>query len=200
MKKLFSGDLDKSALCGGVLGKKKKKKRRHRTIFTSYQLEELEKAFKVIANQTINGEISCSCIVFRTLITLTCTLVKCSASKQTFQRTESRSVFVSDIVLGLIEDSQSASLISLNWPPFPSSKDSWPRSRADPSNQCPQEQILVHITFPSSFIIHESLRHRIHGCLCSRSGFRTGERRSGRQARPGGGAASWPSTGCTGPW
>ena len=59
MKKLFSGDLDKSALCGGVLGKKKKKKRRHRTIFTSYQLEELEKAFKVIANQTINGEISC---------------------------------------------------------------------------------------------------------------------------------------------
>ena len=29
--------------------------------------------------------------------------------------------FVSDIVLGLIEDSQSASLISLNWPPFPSS-------------------------------------------------------------------------------
>ena len=40
------GELDKSALCGGVLGKKKKKKRRHRTIFTSYQLEELEKAFK----------------------------------------------------------------------------------------------------------------------------------------------------------
>ena len=30
----------------GVGGKKKKKKRRHRTIFTSYQLEELEKAFK----------------------------------------------------------------------------------------------------------------------------------------------------------
>ena len=40
-------ELDKSSLCGGVLGKKKKKKRRHRTIFTSYQLEELEKAFKV---------------------------------------------------------------------------------------------------------------------------------------------------------
>ena len=40
------GELDKSALCGAVLGKKKKKKRRHRTIFTSYQLEELEKAFK----------------------------------------------------------------------------------------------------------------------------------------------------------
>ena len=39
---------------------------------------------------------------------------------------------------------------------------SWPRSGADPSNQCPQEQILVHITFPSSFIIHESLRHRTH--------------------------------------
>ncbi|XP_067126452.1 visual system homeobox 2-like isoform X2 [Centruroides vittatus] len=30
----------------GSLNKKKKKKRRHRTIFTSYQLEELEKAFK----------------------------------------------------------------------------------------------------------------------------------------------------------
>ena len=42
--------MEKSALCGSVgsvLGKKKKKKRRHRTIFTSYQLEELEKAFKV---------------------------------------------------------------------------------------------------------------------------------------------------------
>ncbi|XP_060075473.1 visual system homeobox 2-like [Ylistrum balloti] len=30
----------------GLSSKKKKKKRRHRTIFTSYQLEELEKAFK----------------------------------------------------------------------------------------------------------------------------------------------------------
>ncbi|RZC37905.1 Homeobox domain containing protein [Asbolus verrucosus] len=30
----------------GSFNKKKKKKRRHRTIFTSYQLEELEKAFK----------------------------------------------------------------------------------------------------------------------------------------------------------
>nr|XP_042910669.1 visual system homeobox 2 [Parasteatoda tepidariorum] len=29
-----------------AMNKKKKKKRRHRTIFTSYQLEELEKAFK----------------------------------------------------------------------------------------------------------------------------------------------------------
>ena len=46
----LAGELDKSGLCGNVssvLGKKKKKKRRHRTIFTSYQLEELEKAFKV---------------------------------------------------------------------------------------------------------------------------------------------------------
>jgi len=43
-----SGELDKNGLCGSGLGggKKKKKKRRHRTIFTSYQLEELEKAFK----------------------------------------------------------------------------------------------------------------------------------------------------------
>ena len=50
-KCIISGELDKSAaLCGGVLGKKKKKKRRHRTIFTSYQLEELEKAFKVKAH------------------------------------------------------------------------------------------------------------------------------------------------------
>ncbi|OQR71296.1 visual system homeobox-like [Tropilaelaps mercedesae] len=31
---------------GGGSSKKQKKKRRHRTIFTSYQLEELEKAFK----------------------------------------------------------------------------------------------------------------------------------------------------------
>ncbi|KAI8744612.1 homeobox protein aristaless 4 isoform X3, partial [Biomphalaria glabrata] len=30
----------------GGPSKKKKKKRRHRTIFTSYQLDELEKAFK----------------------------------------------------------------------------------------------------------------------------------------------------------
>ncbi|CAG7689969.1 unnamed protein product [Allacma fusca] len=36
-----------STNCGGSMSsKKKKKKRRHRTIFTSYQLEELEKAFK----------------------------------------------------------------------------------------------------------------------------------------------------------
>ena len=47
---MIAGELEKSGLCGSVgsvLGKKKKKKRRHRTIFTSYQLEELEKAFKV---------------------------------------------------------------------------------------------------------------------------------------------------------
>ena len=31
---------------GGGSGKKKKKKRRHRTIFTSFQIEELEKSFK----------------------------------------------------------------------------------------------------------------------------------------------------------
>ena len=46
---IFPGELDKNGLCGSVMGvggKKKKKKRRHRTIFTSYQLEELEKAFK----------------------------------------------------------------------------------------------------------------------------------------------------------
>ena len=38
-----------SSLVGGGGGggsKKRKKKRRHRTIFTSYQLDELEKAFK----------------------------------------------------------------------------------------------------------------------------------------------------------
>ena len=94
------------------------------------------------------------------------------------------------------------SLISLNWPPCPSFELSWPRSLADPSNQCPQEQILGHITFSSSFIIHESLRLReyIMSFLCSRSGFKTGEQRSGRRQRPGGGAASWPSTGCMGPW
>ncbi|CAI9724984.1 visual system homeobox 2-like [Octopus vulgaris] len=38
--------LDSLESPGGGGGKKKKKKRRHRTIFTSYQLEELEKAFK----------------------------------------------------------------------------------------------------------------------------------------------------------
>ncbi|XP_037078567.1 visual system homeobox 2-like [Pollicipes pollicipes] len=38
--------LDKGYQQGGALNKKKKKKRRHRTIFTSYQVEELEKAFK----------------------------------------------------------------------------------------------------------------------------------------------------------
>ncbi|XP_022905634.1 visual system homeobox 1 [Onthophagus taurus] len=39
-------DFQLSDEMGGGFGKKKKKKRRHRTIFTSYQLEELEKAFK----------------------------------------------------------------------------------------------------------------------------------------------------------
>ncbi|XP_014671982.1 PREDICTED: visual system homeobox 2-like isoform X2 [Priapulus caudatus] len=38
-----NGFLQRTGVAGG---KKKKKKRRHRTIFTSYQLEELEKAFK----------------------------------------------------------------------------------------------------------------------------------------------------------
>ena len=46
----IQSDLDKdveTSSIGGILGsKKKKKKRRHRTIFTSFQLEELEKAFK----------------------------------------------------------------------------------------------------------------------------------------------------------
>ncbi|XP_066905998.1 visual system homeobox 2 [Halyomorpha halys] len=37
---------DYSSDLGGFGSSKKKKKRRHRTIFTSYQLEELEKAFK----------------------------------------------------------------------------------------------------------------------------------------------------------
>ena len=54
MFSVFSGfiqnDLDKdveTSSIGGILGsKKKKKKRRHRTIFTSFQLEELERAFK----------------------------------------------------------------------------------------------------------------------------------------------------------
>ncbi|XP_063911310.1 visual system homeobox 2-like [Zophobas morio] len=47
----LSGQLDNSkdfSMTDGIgsFNKKKKKKRRHRTIFTSYQLEELEKAFK----------------------------------------------------------------------------------------------------------------------------------------------------------
>ena len=45
-----SGASVNGAGAGGALGllnsKKKKKKRRHRTIFTSFQLDELEKAFK----------------------------------------------------------------------------------------------------------------------------------------------------------
>ena len=47
----MQNDIDKdveTSSIGGLLGgsKKKKKKRRHRTIFTSFQLEELERAFK----------------------------------------------------------------------------------------------------------------------------------------------------------
>ncbi|KAK6182842.1 hypothetical protein SNE40_010432 [Patella caerulea] len=42
--RLGSNDLSHDS--GELNSKKKKKKRRHRTIFTSYQLEELEKAFK----------------------------------------------------------------------------------------------------------------------------------------------------------
>ncbi|XP_060575679.1 visual system homeobox 2-like isoform X1 [Ruditapes philippinarum] len=43
----FSSDKSSDSIeTGSINGKKKKKKRRHRTIFTSFQLEELEKAFK----------------------------------------------------------------------------------------------------------------------------------------------------------
>uniref|UniRef100_A0A0K2TUC3 Visual system homeobox 2 n=1 Tax=Lepeophtheirus salmonis TaxID=72036 RepID=A0A0K2TUC3_LEPSM len=48
MSGFMSGDLEKDSSSSSLLlnSKKKKKKRRHRTIFTSYQLDELEKAFK----------------------------------------------------------------------------------------------------------------------------------------------------------
>ena len=40
-------DTDGGSVVGGIMGsKKKKKKRRHRTIFTSFQLDELERSFK----------------------------------------------------------------------------------------------------------------------------------------------------------
>ena len=40
-------DTDGGSVHGGIMGsKKKKKKRRHRTIFTSFQLDELERSFK----------------------------------------------------------------------------------------------------------------------------------------------------------
>ena len=42
-----AGGVGGGGALGGLLNsKKKKKKRRHRTIFTSFQLDELEKAFK----------------------------------------------------------------------------------------------------------------------------------------------------------
>ena len=42
-----AGGVGGAGALGGLLNsKKKKKKRRHRTIFTSFQLDELEKAFK----------------------------------------------------------------------------------------------------------------------------------------------------------